>query len=678
MNSEIPKKCYFNRELSWLQFNRRVLAQAMFCDTPLFEKLRFLSIFSTNLDEFFMVRVGSLLDQSLIKKTLIDNKTGMTASEQLAAIYREMPALYRERDDAAARVEAELAAAGFARVRMPELDAAEKRGVRAWFSRQVLPLLSPVLVDSRHPFPHLENQRSYLAARIKTQSGSQYGLVLIKKILDPVFFLPDGRYILLEDLFLKYASSIFKGLKLEQKCIVRVTRNADLEIAEGLYDEETDYRSFMKKLLKIRPKLSPTRLEIQGAHCKAVESWLTDRLGLMRHQVLKSRCPLDFSYSKAFEGRLGTDAKFAPLRPKWPAELAKRESILVQVARRDVLLKLPFHSMRPLLSMLEEAAHSPDTVSIKICLYRLASDSQVVQSLCTAADNGVDVTVVLELRARFDERNNIDWATRLEEAGCTVLYGVDDYKIHSKIALITQKHGEEISYFTHIGTGNYNESTARQYTDLGLLTANRAIGEDAARLFQNLSLSNVHESYRTLVAAPEQLKDKLLAHIFDETQKARLGKPCGIGLKMNSLTDKDLCDALVEASRAGVPVDMLVRGICCLAPGIPSFSENIRIHSIVGRFLEHSRIFLFGAPPQRKVYISSADWMTRNTERRVELACPILDRELADQLADMFALMMADNHRTWVLQSDGSYEKIEAAAPVLDSQTRLYELTAGR
>ncbi len=674
MSTAVYRGCFLNRELSWLNFNRRVLEQTGFSDTPVLEKLRFLSIFSSNLDEFFMVRVGSLHDQQAVKKPLRDTKTGMTAEEQLNAIYKEMPQLYAQRSEAHRAMLEELGAYGLQCRKISDLSAEERRFVRSYFVRQVLPLLSPVLVDNRHPFPHLENLQSYLVCRAKAHSGAQFGLVLMRDVLDPAVFLPDGKqFVLLPDLFLKYAGLIFKGYRLDQKCIVRVTRNADLEVAEGLFDEETDYRSFMKKLLKTRTKLAPVRLELYGHAARAVESWLRERLGLAARQCLRSQSPLDYRFLRSMEERLPADAAFERLAPVWPHDLKRGEPIIPQIERKDHMLFFPYQSMKPLLNLLSEAAADPNTVSIKICLYRLAQQSQIIAYLCDAAENGVDVTVVLELRARFDERNNINWSNRLEEAGCTVLYGVDDYKVHAKILLITRKCGGEIRTITHIGTGNYNEKTARQYTDLGLLTADPVIGADAVTLFQSLSLSKLDASYRALLPAPTRLKAALLELIREEERKALDGRGGAILLKMNSLTDRDLIEALIRASSHGVSITMLVRGICCLAPGVPGKTENIRVFSIVGRFLEHSRVYVFGAGASARVFIASADWMTRNTERRVELMCPVHDPQLARELLEMLHILFRDRCRMWELLRDGSYRRVTSGDSALEGQLALYE-----
>lgn len=673
MSTPVYKACFLNRELSWLNFNRRVLEQTAFSDTPVMEKLRFISIFSSNLDEFFMVRVGSLHDQSMIKKTLYDNKTGMTVGEQLTAIYAEMPGLYAQRNEAYQNTMTQLETYGIKRMKIADLSTEDRRFVRNYFVKQVIPLLSPILVDNRHPFPHLENLQSYLVCRTKSQGGSQFGLVLIKGVLDAAVFLPDGKqFVLLADLFLKYANLIFKGYKIDQKCIVRVTRNADLEVAEGLFDEETDYRSFMKKLLKTRTKLAPVRLELYGRNSKAAESWLREKLEISARQCFKSPCPLEYRFTRMIEELLPRDATYEKLAPVWPHDLQRDVPVTAQIEQGDHMLYLPYHSMKPLLMLLSEAATDSNTVSIKICLYRLAEQSQIISYLCDAAENGIDVTVVLELRARFDERNNINWSNRLEEAGCTVLYGVDDYKVHSKILLITRKCGDQIQMITHIGTGNYNEKTAKQYTDLGLLTADPVIGADAVAFFQSLSLSKLTATYKALLPAPMRLKESLLTFIAEEEQKAESGRGGEILLKMNSLTDRDLIEALIRASSKGVRITMIVRGICCLAPGVPEKTENIRVFSIVGRFLEHSRVYVFGSGAQARVFIASADWMTRNTERRVELMCPIRDRRIAQDLINMLHFCLQDNCRMWELSQDGSYHRVIDDGVQFESQLAFY------
>ncbi len=673
---------YFNRELSWLKFNERVLGEALAPETPAFEKLRFVSIFTSNLDEFYMVRVGSLHDQTLLREMGVDNKTGMTAREQIDAVNRAVRALYPMRDGAYHMVMEQLSGAPVYQSPIKELDGGYRRLIKSYFEHQVLPLLSPQIIDAKHPFPHLENKMTYVGVRLKSKNGDLFGIVPMPSAADRLYAVPGARcVVLLEDILLKYADEVFGIYKVESKALFRVTRSADLEASEGLLDEDTDYRSAMSEILKKRSRLSPVRLEASDLSDTTLTAFLLANLGLGADECFLCGAPMDLSFVGKLEELLSQPQRekllYPPARPQWPENLAHGK-IIPQILEKDVLLAYPYESMRPYSDLLREAAEDRQVVSIKITLYRVGQQSQIVQSLCAAAENGKDVTVLIELRARFDEQINIYWSRLLEDAGCRVIYGVGDYKVHSKITLITRKADRRIQYITHIGTGNYNEGTARLYADLNLLTADPSIGEDAVEFFQNMTISNVEGTYRRLLVSPAGLKDGIIGLIRREAEKAREGHAARIVAKMNSLTDKEVIDELSEASRAGVKIDLIIRGICCLRPGLPGLTENITVRSIVGRFLEHARIYCFGEGEERRLYISSADMMTRNTTRRVEIAAPIFDRGIAQEIFSMLDAMLRDNVKARIIGPDGVYRPVESGGERFDSQMYFYALAVKR
>ena len=656
---------FINRELSWLDFNRRVLALGKDKNVPLGERIKFLAIYGSNLDEFFMVRVGSLqeranLEQSKTKKEKRENKTNMTAAEQLAAIMPKTAQLQEECDKFYAKALENLAENGYHKVDFDHLTKEEEHLWKKYFQSELFPILSPQIVDNRHPFPFLRNKEIYLGVLLKEKHTQEQslGIVPISSQMERLHFIKkDGavQFALTEELVLHYASSIFGKDSIQEKCLFRVTRNADIDVKEGMMDHDIDYREIMTELLRRRRKLAAVRLQITPAPAPEVERLLCSRLELTRKRVFLQKSPLDLSFFFKLSGRMEAEGHpalfYAPARPMLPPP---DYDLAAEVQKHDVLLSYPYQSIRPFIAMLKKAAQDPDVISIKMTLYRMARESQIVQALMEAAENGKEVVALVELRARFDEQNNIDWSERLEEAGCKVLYGFEDYKVHSKICLITLRERGALRHVTQIGTGNYNEKTAKQYTDVSLVTADQNIGADAAAFFSNMALGNLEGSYGTLLVAPHQLKKPILARIEEQTA---LGPNGYILMKFNSLTDIDVIHALSRASQAGVRVELIIRGICCLAPGVPGYTDNITVTSIVGRFLEHSRIFCFGRGEQEHVYISSADMMTRNTVRRVEIACPIRSPEIRRRLHEILDAMLADTVKARVLLPDGTYTK---------------------
>lgn len=656
-----------NRELSWLEFNKRVLQMAEDETVPALEKLKFVSIFTSNLSEFFMVRVGSLFDLANLKKEGYDNKTGLTYSEQLEHIYNSMPPLYALRDRIFASVSESLSKYEVSQKQYDTLSKEDKKYVDNYFERNVQPLLSPLIIDARHPFPHLLNQALYIITEIKSPKNSLiYGVVSVTPILEPMVILPGlpVRYLLMEDLILAQMQNIFPGFSITQRAIVCVTRNADINLDEEIDDADENFRAQMRKALKKRARLAPVRLEVRGELSKPSLTYLINKLNIKKNQVYTSTAPLKMEYAFGLADHLSLETRkkvtYEPFIPVIPSSVDMSRSIMEQVAEKDLLLHFPYESMEPFLKMIKEASNDPAVISIKITIYRLASISKVAEYLSNAAENGKDVTVLMELRARFDERNNIDWSERLEAAGCTIIYGFEEYKVHSKICLITRHINNQITYITQIGTGNYNEKTAKQYTDFSLITANQEIGIDASNFFKNMFISKLDGTYKHLMVAPYGMRPALTAYIDNEIQKVQRGEPGRIIIKCNSITERDLIDKLSEASQAGVKIYLIIRGICCILPGIPDKSENIHVRSIVGRYLEHHRIFVFGSGPleEVKVFISSADLMTRNISRRVELACPIYDIDLKQRVLDILDLFLESTTKAKELLSDGSYIRI--------------------
>ena len=660
-----------NRELSWLRFNRRVLEEAGDETVPLLERLKFIAIFTSNLDEFFMVRVGNLFDLSLVSPGEIDNKTGLTPSGQLEQIYSVIPGLIeiknRLYDDAAALLRRE----GICDLTMDELTGEERKFVSTCYKAKILPVLSPQIVDAHHPFPHLVSKGLYVAALLRGKKGAaSLGFLPVPDRLPAFLTMPGdpGRSIRMETVLHHYAPTLFGEFKVESACVLCVTRSADLSLDAELLEGE-DIRSRMSKLLKKRASQSVVRLELSGKMSGEFMKLLKSRIRVESRQIYVDRSPLRMKYVfeliRTLPAERAAALSFPTYRPRWPADLDPKASIIDQVRRRDRLLFFPFDGVDPFLRMLDEAAERPDVLAIRITIYRLASSSRVAHILCKAAENGKEVTVLMELRARFDEANNISWSRLLEESGCKVIYGVEEYKCHSKICLITLRRGDKLSYVTQIGTGNYNEHTNEQYTDLSLMTADEQIGLDGTAFFQNMLVGNLEGTYRHLLVAPAGIKPRLLELIDQEIAKGPEGR---IRIKANSMTEREVMDKLAEASQAGVQVQLILRGICCLRPGIPARTENIHVTSIVGRFLEHGRIYCFGRGKNAVVYIASADLMTRNLNHRVEIACPVYDRQVREQLLWILHTQLEDNVKASSLLPDGSYcRKVNTLAPC-DSQ----------
>jgi polyphosphate kinase len=654
MSSKKDKPVYLqNREISWLKFNERVLDEAAYGPTPLFGRLRFISIFTNNLDEFYMVRVGALTDYMLFDPDYAESKTGMSAREQLDAIYNAVRLLYVRRDEMYSSLRGLLSERGVTHYSIDALTDAEITKVHQLFRKDILPLLSPQIIDATHPFPHLANKQLHIAVRLGAKHKELYGLIPVPAALERVFPVHGG-FLLIEDLILRYSDEIFKMYKVLEKNIIAVTRNADLNFEDN-EEEIEDYRQHIKKTIKKRLRLSPVRLEFQHDAGNEFLDFFTKKLDMAYVQILRSSSPLDFSFCDAVERLFprSSELKVAPFHPL--ESLPEHTDMFSLVSRRDILLSYPFESISPFLVLIRQAAGSDSVVSIKITLYRIDVHSKLAHSLIQAAENGKEVVVIMELRARFDEDNNIQWAERLEQAGCKVVYGLEGYKVHCKVCLITLREGGTVRYITQTGSGNYNEKTARQYTDISLMTANQEIGDDAASLFNDLLVGNLRGVYRHLLVAPGTLKTGILRHIDREIVKASNGSPESIIIKCNSITDREIMDKLAEASSAGVRIRLIVRGICCLVPGIANHTENITLTSIIGTFLEHSRIYCFGEGSDAAIYVASADLMTRNTADRVEVACPVIDNAIHSQIRDMLDVMLRDNVKAWDLLPDGRY-----------------------
>lgn len=654
---------YMNRELSWLKFNERVLEEAENPENPLCERLTFASIYQSNLDEFYMVRVGSLVDQMLLAKDIRENKTNMTPKEQLDAILARTKKLNRKRDVVYEEIMESLEEYGVHMLNFHKIEKEDRNYLERYFEAEVAPVISPSIVGKRQPFPFLRNKEIYAVVVLETKKGKEkLGIIPCSSAgIQRLIPVPgkNGTYMLSEELILHFVSKIFKGYHIKAKSLLRITRNADID-ADALYDEDLDYREFMVELIKARKKLAPIRLELSREMDGDVVETLCEYLEVDKNFVFRGDIPLDLSFVFQIQDglRKRTELFYEKRIPQKSPMFNSHEPILDQIAKKDRFLSYPYESIKPFLTMLHEAANDEDVVSIKMTLYRVAKQSKVVEALIEAAENGKEVFVLVELKARFDEENNIGWSRLLEDAGCHVIYGLDGYKVHSKLCQIMKKKDGNVEYYTQIGTGNYNEKTARLYTDLSLMTADPKIGTEAARVFQALAMGETVEDMDHLLVAPKCLQNKVLAMIDEEIEHAKVGEQAYIGLKMNSLTDKRIMNKLVEASCAGVHIDMVVRGICCLIPGVKGQTENIHIISIVGRFLEHSRIYIFGTQERARIYISSADFMTRNTLRRVEVAAPIEDPDIRMQIQEMFVTMLSDNRKARSMNNKGIY-KIE-------------------
>lgn len=677
------KNIYMNRELSWLKFNERVLEEAENQEVPLCERMTFVSIYQSNLDEFFRVRVGSLMDQMLLNTTIRENKTNMTAQEQIQEIIKEVKRLNLRKDRAYVELMKKLEGYGVKLIDFASAKADEKKYLERYFNHEIMPLTSPTIVAKRQPFPFLKNEEIYAVVVLETRSKKErIGIIPCSNtMLARLIELPGGkgRYMLLEDLILHYIGSVFKGYKVKGKSLIRVVRNADID-ADAVYDEDLDYREFMADLMKQRKKLSPVRLDMSREMDKTVIEVLCRYLEMTLDKVFKSEAPLDLSFVFQIQDLLRKNSELFYERrvPQKSPDFRDGISILDQISEEDKLLSYPYESIRPFLKMLSEAAEDDNVISIKMTLYRLAKQSKVIEALCEAAENGKEVVVLVELRARFDEENNIRWSRMLEESGCQIIYGLEKYKVHSKLCLITRKGNDGIEYITQIGTGNYNEKTARLYTDLSIMTANEQIGMEAARVFQALTKGEVMQETEHLLVAPECLQSKIIKMIDEEIEHKKNGEDAYIGLKLNSLTDKRIMEKLNDASKAGVQIEMIVRGICCLVPGIKGETDNIQITSIVGRFLEHSRIYIFGCGERAKYYIGSADFMTRNTVKRVEVAAPIYSEKIKKQIREIFELMLKDNKKARAEDNEGNYTLKKCVGEAFNSQEMLYQLAYDR
>ena len=659
-----------NRELSWLKFNQRVLEEAKDSSVPLLERMKFVSIFTSNLDEFFMIRVGSLYDMSLTDNSTIDSRSGMNPKEQLDAIFAAVAPLYKERDKTYSEIKKLLNPYGVCGLSIKELEQQEKKYVKKYFKDQILPILSPQIVDANHPFPHLLNKELYVIASLKQNGTSMIGIVPVPQFVSDILYLPghDIRYIRMEKVIMEYLDVVFDKYEVSNKNYICVTRNADVSPDDEALEINDDFRLLMQETLHKRRRMAVVRMETAEPLDKELEKYFCDKFKITPAQIYRTKMPMKLDYIFSIMDKVPASLKRSlvdePFTPQ-PSRYLTDGKVIPQVKKKDILLSYPYESMDPFLRMIKEAAYDPTVLTIRITIYRLAKKARLVEYLCAAAENGKEVTVLIELRARFDEQNNIDWSERLEEAGCRVIYGFEGYKVHSKICLITYRNRNNIEYITQVGTGNYNEKTATMYTDVSLITADKGIGEDAAVFFKNMSIGNLNGSYQHIIVSPTSLKPKVLSLMDEEIKKGTNGR---IIMKMNSVTDVDFIQKVSEASNAGVKVDLIVRGICCILPGVKGYTENLRVTSIVGRYLEHPRIFLFGTGADQKIYIGSADMMTRNTEKRVEVACPVYDETIRKQLTHMLKIMLADNVKARELKSDGKYYKKEKGTSKVNSQ----------
>ena len=660
-----------NRELSWLRFDRRVLEEAADPGVPALERLKFVSIFSSNLDEFFMVRVGSLFDLARMTPDDTDNKTGWTPAQQLHHVYRAIPGLLTMKQQIYTAVMETLAKDGIQDASIETLDAGELKQVNRFFKTELLPVLSPIVIAPNHPVPHLVNKKLYAAALLESKRGHKaIGIVPVPDSAPPYLLLSDGkRFVRTENILLRWLPTLFDSYAVKESCILAVTRNADISFDDEKFeDNEEDFRRQMAKLLKQRDHLAVVRLELSRTVSEEFQKILSMLVRVQTHQVFADGCPLNMHYVFRLIGELPKEASarllYPSYHPRWAEDLRKNQSILTQVQQKDRLLFYPYDSVEPFLRLLNEAAENPQVLSIKITIYRLASSSKIAQTLCRAAENGKEVLVLMELRARFDEENNLAWSKMLEESGCQVIYGTEGFKCHSKICLITLRNRNKTSYLTQVGTGNYNEKTNAMYTDLSLMTADQTVGEDAAAFFRNMLVHKLDGAYQQLCVSPFGIKSMLLEKI---DRQITLGKDGYVCIKANSVTEREVIDKLAEASRAGVEIQLIIRGICCILPGVAGETEHIHVTSIVGRFLEHGRIYQFGRGDEAEYYISSADLMTRNLNRRVEIACPVHDMLLREQLQWILDSQLRDTAKASLLLPDGSYCRKHSAVP-FDSQ----------
>ena len=674
---EKKQECYANRELSWLKFNERVLDEAASHHVPLCERMAFFSIFQSNLDEFFMVRVGALYDQMLADNHARENKTWMTSEEQLQAIFEKTRIISQRKDHIYKQYMEELEEQGVELLSFSDMLPEDKVYLEKYFEESILPLLSPQVIGKKQPFPFLKNKEIYAVVVLGGKKGDKLGIIpCSNEVFKRLIPVPSGKnhYMLVEELILHYIPEVFDHYEVKSKSLIRIIRNADIDVDEAFDDEELDYRDCMKKLISTRKKLCPVKLEHSRVLDDTVIEHLRRDLGIFKDQVFHTETPLELSFLFQIQNALREKKElfYEKRVPQNSPEFVDDKPVLDQICEKDKLLSYPYESMKPFIRLLKEAGNDTRVVSIKMTLYRVARNSQIVEALIDAAENGKEVVVLVELRARFDEENNIEWSQRLEDAGCRLIYGLDHIKVHSKLCQITYMSEEGARYVTQIGTGNYNEKTSKLYTDLSLMTADQAIGEEAAEVFHKLCLAQTVEHTNHLLVAPKCLQNKLIDKIEAEITKVKEGTAGYIGVKMNSLTDKKLIDKLIEASMAGVQIDLIVRGICCLIPEVEGYTDNIQVISIVGRYLEHSRIYIFGKGGDSEVYIASADFMTRNTTKRVEVAAPVYDPELKERILESFNLMLRDNVKASVLKSDGNYYHRDGGDIQLNSQEYFY------
>ncbi|MFV0364437.1 MAG: polyphosphate kinase 1 [Suipraeoptans sp.] len=674
MNREILKVTQ-NRELSWLRFNQRVLQEAKDSSVPLLERMKFVAIFTSNLDEFFMIRVGSLFDMAHADAEAIDSRSGMTPYEQLDKIYEAVAPLYKERDQTYTEIKKLLNPYGVLGLDYKELDAAEKKYVKKHYKEQIIPILSPQIVDANHPFPHLLNKEIYVTANLKKNNKLKKAIIPVPSYVSDILYLPgdDVRYIRMEKVILENMELTFDGYEVSEKNYICVTRNADIAPDDESLDITDDFRKLMKKTLNKRQRMMVVRLETAEKLSAEMERFFCSMFEITSNQIFRTKMPMKLEYIFSMSNNLAesvkktlVDKSFTPQRSPYVAD----GRITDQIRNRDLLLYYPYQSMNPFLTLVKEASVDPEVLTIKITIYRLAAKARLVEYLCAAAENGKEVTVLIELRARFDEENNIGWSERLEEAGCHVQYGFENFKVHSKVFQITyrrqnEKRQNEISYITQIGTGNYNEKTATMYTDFSFITADKGIGEDASNFFKNMSIGDLNAVYKYLIVAPNTLKQKVLELVDEEIAKGYDGK---VVMKMNSLTDIDFIEKIIEASKVGVKIDLQIRGICCVLPGIEGYTDNITVSSIVGRYLEHPRVFCFGKGEEQRIYMGSADMMTRNTEKRVEVAVPLLDSSIKEQMNHYLKILFNDNVKGRIMNSDGTYEFKEQTQPLINAQ----------
>lgn len=689
MHKKIDTSYTQNRELSWLRFDDRVLEEAIDENVPLYERLKFIAIYASNLDEFYRVRVGSLCEMASVDTNGFDNKSFMTPSQQLDKIFVATKQLNQKADKIFATVEKQLKTYGIERKKVKSLNQKDKTYVKAYFDNQISPFLSPQIINVRHPFPHLLNKALYVGIILTRKKKKVFGIIPVPSNLPKIVYIPNKskiRYVMTEDIIATYADKIFDGYEVENTAILSVTRSADISLDDERLDLGEDFLEHAREVLLKRQRLAPVRLEIEGNIDSTMMKYATEQFKITSKQIFIYKSPINKSYIFSLGSKFNEEQKNSLMYPPFEAShiccVPGNASVMDYVANNDVMLQYPYQSFDIFLKFIKEAVTDEKVFAIKITLYRVGSHrAQLMNYLSMAAKMGKDVTVLMELRARFDEENNINWAEFLQDAGCKVIYGMEGYKVHSKICLVMKQDKTGIKYFTQIGTGNYNASTSSLYTDISLITSNEDIGKDAVEFFQNMGIDNLYGEYKNLLVAPVSLKNTLLDLIKEEIEKAKAGEETSIFLKMNSLTDRQLIDALKEASQAGVKIKMIIRGICCILPGIEGKTDNIEVISVVGRFLEHSRIFCFGTGENMKMYIASADWMTRNTENRVEIAAPIYDQKIKNSIYDTLRIMWKDNLKARILCSDGTYKKpeIKEGDELIDCQNYLrHEYKVGR